>query len=216
MKALTARFRQAGMLAGAGGGPMRLPPPVLERGSQSPADFGGVRSRLPAPSNKPGAGSISPSNGPRFGSAPHGVFPRPPPSHRTSPQEPLRPPFTEEVRLGGPLRQPGERPQVRAMPKPQGCAGARPPQAFHTPPPRMKRSTSDEVAPLLRPLPAVGPRPSKPRRPPFVNLEQFRRSPGTPTASARLSGRTSEGKLPSHSVRQYRCCTDTCMHGGIV
>ncbi|XP_063057102.1 FYN-binding protein 1 isoform X2 [Engraulis encrasicolus] len=226
VKALTARFRQPGMMPGGGGGPgglggggrggggpVRLPSPMLDRGAQSPADFGSVRPRFPPHSNKPafgghGGGLVSPpSNGPRFGSAPHGVFPRPPPSHRPTPtgtQEAFRPPFTEDNQPGrgagpGPGSPFRPLPGDRGMPKPHSPAGGlrSPPQvAVNTPPlSRMKRSTSsNEVVPLLRPLPTVGPRPNKPKRPPYVNLEHFRKNPGIPpTPTARLSGRMSEG-----------------------
>ncbi|XP_062412823.1 FYN-binding protein 1 isoform X3 [Sardina pilchardus] len=192
VRALTARFRQTGMHAtGGGGGSPRLPPPLLERGARSPVDpgaNGSVRPRFPVPLNKPTPGPISPSNGPRFGQAPRGVFPRPPPSHRPNHQEPFRPPIAE-VDKPGSFRNPTEK-LVRPMPKPQDSPGGRSPQTIHTTPLLSQRSMSAEVAPLLRPLPAVGSRPKKPKRPPFVNLEQFRRNPGTPKATARVSGRS--------------------------
>lgn len=190
VKALAARLRQAGMMAAAGGGAQRLPPPVFERGHHSPVDSGpngGVRPRL----NKPNTGPVSPANGLRSSPGPHGVFPRPPPSHRPN-QEPVRPPIPEADKPG-PFRNPGEK-LVRPMPKPQGPLGARAPQAIQTAPMRSQRSLTGEVEPLLRPLPPVGPRPNKPKRPPFVNLEPFRRNPGTPKPIARLSARISEGK----------------------
>lgn len=178
-------------MAAGGGGPQRLPPPIFERGHHSPVDSGlngGVRPRL----NKPNTGPVSPANGPRLGPGPHGVFPRPPPSHRPNHQEPVRPP-TAEADKPGSFRNPGEK-LVRPMPKPQVTPGARGPQAIHTPPMRSQRSLTGDVEPLLKPLPPVGPRPNKPNRPPFVNLEPFRRNPGTPKLTASLSGRISEGK----------------------
>ncbi|XP_042560077.1 FYN-binding protein 1 isoform X2 [Clupea harengus] len=201
VKSLTARFRQAGMMAGGGAGLSKLPPPILERGVHSPVDSGvngGVRSRLSAGLNKPATGLISPSNVSKFGSSPRGVFPRPPPSYRPNPQEPVRPPFTEPDKPG-PFRSPGEK-LVRPMPKPQISPGGRGAQTFQTPPLPKQRSMSGEVPPLLRPLPAMGPRPNKPKRPPFVNLEPFWRNLGTPKPSALLSGRASEdGNSPTAS-----------------
>lgn len=182
-------------MAGGGAGLSKLPPPILERGVHSPVDSGvngGVRSRLSAGLNKPATGLISPSNVSKFGSSPRGVFPRPPPSYRPNPQEPVRPPFTEPDKPG-PFRSPGEK-LVRPMPKPQISPGGRGAQTFQTPPLPKQRSMSGEVPPLLRPLPAMGPRPNKPKRPPFVNLEPFWRNLGTPKPSALLSGRASEGK----------------------
>ncbi|XP_041913258.1 FYN-binding protein 1 isoform X1 [Alosa sapidissima] len=192
VKALMARFRQTGMMAtGGGGGSPRLPPPILERGVHSPVDpgaNGSVRPRFSVPLNKPNPGPISPSNGPRFGQAPRGVFPRPPPSHRPNHQEPVRTPIAEADKPGS-FRNSTEK-LVRPMPKPHGFPGGRGPQTIHTPPLLSQRSMSTEVPPLLRPLPTVGSRPKKPKRPPFVNLEQFRRNSGTPKPTARLSGRT--------------------------
>ncbi|XP_020511908.1 FYN-binding protein 1 [Labrus bergylta] len=72
-------------------------------------------------------------------------------------------------------RPPAAKPGPVPAPAPQATAPA------HTsiPPPRQqppRQRSTGEVTPLRRPLPPEGPLPLKPRRPPNVNLEPFRRS----------------------------------------
>ncbi|XP_036443159.1 FYN-binding protein 1 isoform X1 [Colossoma macropomum] len=68
----------------------------------------------------------------------------------------------------------------------------RKPQSFPRPSLPSQKSLS-EVAPLRKPLPAVGQRPSKPRRPPVVNLDHLRKKALSFQPPRRQETKTSEG-----------------------
>ncbi len=104
-----------------------------------------------------------------FHSGPPGVFPRPPPSHRLGAQEsPKMPP--KEVHVPSRIKLTGELLQRKIL---QQHSDMKVASAFKPPLPS-QRSVS-EVVPLRKPLPNVGLRPSKPRRPPSVNLDHLRK-----------------------------------------
>ncbi|XP_043107241.1 FYN-binding protein 1 isoform X1 [Puntigrus tetrazona] len=104
-----------------------------------------------------------------FQSGPQGVFPRPPPSHRLGAQESPKTPPTE-VNVPSRVKLTGELLQRKIL---QQHSDMKASPAFKPPLPS-QRSVS-EVVPLRKPLPTVGPRPTKPRRPPLVNLDHFRK-----------------------------------------
>lgn len=120
----------------------------------------------------------------------HAAFPRPPPNPGVRPS--IQPADTTKVKQTGEMlqnkmiwnqRHPGIKPALAPAPAP---AQAHSPAHSSTPPllrqqPR-QRSTG-EVTPLRKHLPPEGPLPLKPKRPPNVNLEpfkKFRRGPALP------------------------------------
>ncbi|KAJ8278676.1 hypothetical protein COCON_G00057420 [Conger conger] len=195
VKALRARFHdQASMAAvGGGGGPPRSLLPGVGRAG-SPMAFnlpvnGAVRPKMSPVSPKPLPGVRLPSDlrfpGPPLADPrgpasvrnqpPLGVFPRPPPSHRAGSQEfKMAAPVAERpgnVKATGELLQNMMLKQVPVQDRP----------GPKQPPPstlglRSQRSMT-EVPPLRRTLPPEGPRPIKPKRPPVVNLDGFRKAP---------------------------------------
>lgn len=104
-----------------------------------------------------------------FHSGPQGVFPRPPPAHRLGAQESPKMAPTE-VNVPSRVKLTGELLQSKIL-KQQSDMKA---SSTFKPPLPGQRSIS-EVVPLRKPLPNVGPRPSKPKRPPSVNLDHFRK-----------------------------------------
>ncbi|XP_028818331.1 FYN-binding protein 1 [Denticeps clupeoides] len=166
VKTLMARFHAQGVL-GVGGSP-RPQLPMFERAGpaairpRSPAS-----GPVPAPRPFPGANSDLP----RFALPPRGVFPRPPPGKRLAPQETPRPPPPDvakpvKTKLCGDLRPT----KVIKLP---GTPTSKSPCPLPSLLPSQKVQAA-EVVPLMRPLPQVGQRPAKPKRPPAVNLEHFR------------------------------------------
>ncbi|XP_056088826.1 FYN-binding protein 1 [Rhinichthys klamathensis goyatoka] len=125
-----------------------------------------------------------------FLSGPQGVFPRPPPARRAGAQESPTPGPAEvpsRVRLTGELLQ-------SKILKQQSDMTFRPPLPAH-------RSVS-EVVPLRKPLPSVGPRPAKPKRPPSVNLDHLHKKapvvlPKRPIESQCLKGPARPPNKPS-------------------
>ncbi|KAJ8277436.1 hypothetical protein GJAV_G00075130 [Gymnothorax javanicus] len=196
-KALRARFHaevKMATLGGAGAGAPRVLQPGVGRAGTpmafnspvngvirpkvspaGPKPLPGIRSspemhRLPKPPMGDPGGLATARKVP-----PVGVFPRPPPSHRAGHQDnkmtipvtdrPGRVKATGELLQNMMLKQIGL--QDGFVPKPA------PPV---TTPLRSQRSMT-EVPPLRRNLPPEGPRPLKPKRPPYVNLDSFRRAP---------------------------------------
>ncbi|XP_060797585.1 FYN-binding protein 1 [Neoarius graeffei] len=130
------------------------------------SDNGLVRSKLPPAAPKPVL-PLNPSSEPkRFSQSPQGLFPRPPPSHRVGPKEDPQPPVNDtenarKVKLTGEFLQNQMRQHLEKKP-----------QSFPRPLLPSQRSMS-EVAPLRKPLPNVGQRPAKPKRPPALRLDHF-------------------------------------------
>ncbi|XP_036378540.1 FYN-binding protein 1 isoform X1 [Megalops cyprinoides] len=125
-----------------------------------------------------------------------GVFPRPPPSHRTGPQGPrLAAPDTERpgrVKTTGELLQSK---MLKQLPTQEGPI-TKPSSPLITSL-RSQRSMT-EVAPLRRNLPPEGPRPLKPKRPPYVNLDHFKKAAPVPPQLGRPAlGKTHGGSSSS-------------------
>ncbi|KAK9966233.1 hypothetical protein ABG768_003356 [Culter alburnus] len=131
-----------------------------------------------------------------FHSGPQGVFPRPPPAHRLGAQESPKTPPTE-VNVPSRVKLTGELLQSKILKQQSDMKVS---SAFKPPLPS-QRSVS-EVVPLRKPLPNVGPRPSKPKRPPYVNLDHLRKKapvvlPKRPIESQCLKGPARPPKLTS-------------------
>ncbi|TSM94631.1 Peroxisomal membrane protein 11C [Bagarius yarrelli] len=163
-QALRAKFyAQAERAASAGGGSSR---PYSAGHLPETSDNGLVRSKVPPAAPKP-VFPVNPSNEPRrFAQNPQGVFPKPPPSQRLVVKAEPIPPIndsenTRRVKLTGELLQ--NKMLQHLEKKPQASPRLLLPS---------QRSFSD-VAPLRKPLPNVGQRPTKPKRPPSVNLDRF-------------------------------------------
>lgn len=123
-----------------------------------------------------------------FHSGPQGVFPRPPPSHRLGGQEsPKTPP--KEVHVPSKIKLTGELLQRKIL---QQHSDMKVVSAFKPPLPS-QRSVS-EVVPLRKPLPNVGSRPSKPRRPPYVNLDNFRKKAPVALPKRNVDLQSSKGR----------------------
>ncbi|KAK3533861.1 hypothetical protein QTP70_032978 [Hemibagrus guttatus] len=157
-KALRAKFHaQADKAASSGGAYFR---PLIAESS----DNGLVRNKIPPATPKP-VFPVNPSTEPkRFGQIPQGVFPKPPPSHRK--EDPVPPADdsenTRRVKMTGELLQ--NKMLQHLEKKPQASPRSVLPS---------QKSFSD-VVPLRKPLPNVGQRPVKPKRPPSVSLDRFR------------------------------------------
>lgn len=132
------------------------------------SDNGLVRSKLPPAAPKP----VFPVNPSTELKRPQGVFPKPPPSHRVGAKPPEakedpKPPVNDSenirrVKLTGELLQ--NKMLQHLEKKPQSLPRLQLPS---------QKSVS-EVAPLRKPIPNVGLRPTKPKRPPSVSLDRFR------------------------------------------
>ncbi|XP_052466214.1 FYN-binding protein 1 isoform X2 [Carassius gibelio] len=167
VKALRARFHVPVEMPTSGGGSsvkphtVGAPPESLTNGA--------LRNKISAVPPRPVFPLNAQSEPEMFPSGPHGVFPRPPPSHRLGAQgSPKMPP--PEVNVPSKVKQTGELLQRKML---QQHADLKVSSAFKPPLPS-QRSVS-EVVPLRKPLPNIGPRPSKPKRPPSVNLDHFRK-----------------------------------------
>ncbi|XP_077058794.1 uncharacterized protein LOC143711297 isoform X1 [Siphateles boraxobius] len=131
-----------------------------------------------------------------FHSGPQGVFPRPPPAYRLGAQETPKMAPTE-VNVPSRVKLTGELLQSKIL-KQQSDMKA---SSTFKPPLPSQRSIS-EVVPLRKPLPNVGPRPSKPKRPPSVNLDHLRKKapvvlPKRPIESQCLKGPARPPNKPS-------------------
>ncbi|XP_050979255.1 FYN-binding protein 1 isoform X2 [Labeo rohita] len=159
VKALRAKFHAQLEMAASGGG-TGVRPHAVGALPESLTN-GALRNKTSAVPPRPVLPVSAHNEAEMFPSGPQGVFPRPPPSHRLGAQES---PPSNRIKLTGELLQ-------RKILQQHGDMKA--PSTLKPPLPS-QRSVS-EVAPLRKPLPNVGPRPSKPRRPPHVNLEHLRR-----------------------------------------
>ncbi|XP_052424322.1 FYN-binding protein 1 isoform X1 [Carassius gibelio] len=168
VKALRARFHAQLAMAASGGGSAGKPHTV---GALSESlTNGALRNKTSAVPPRPVFPLNAHSEPEMFHSGPQGVFPRPPPSLRLGAQDSPKTPPTEasvpsRVKLTGELlqrkilQQPGDSKATSAPPKP----------------PLPSQRSMPDVTPLRKPLPNVGPRPSKPKRPPSVNLDHLRK-----------------------------------------
>ncbi|XP_039512255.1 FYN-binding protein 1 isoform X1 [Pimephales promelas] len=182
VKALRAKFHAQLEASGSGGGVSGVRP-------HEPLTNGVLRNKPSAVPPRAIVPLNSSSEPKMLHSGPQGVFPRPPPAHRSGAQDGPRPGPVEgsspsRVRLTGELLQSKILRQQSDM---KVCS----PSAVRPPLPG-QRSVS-EVVPLRKPLPHVGPRPAKPKRPPSVNLEHFRKKaplvlPKRPTEPQCLKG----------------------------
>ncbi|XP_066504514.1 FYN-binding protein 1 isoform X2 [Hoplias malabaricus] len=185
VRALRARFTSQQEIVTSGGGAspnLR----ALSQTSESSAN-GAVRNKQSPVSPRPVLPVTPTVDHKRFGQPLHGVFPRPPPSHRVVANEELKAPLTEPDTPGR-VKLTGELLQNRMMKH----IDERKIQSFPRPPLPSQRSMS-EVAPLRKPLPPVGQRPSKPRRPPVVNLDHLRKKLPPFQTPRRQDTKTSEG-----------------------
>lgn len=183
-KALRAKFHAQADRASSGGAYSRphLPGHLLET-----ADNGTVRSKLSPAAPKPVLPVNLSTEPKRFSQSPQGVFPKPPPSHRMGPKEDPKPPVndsenTRRVKLTGELLQ---NKMLQHLEKK--------PQSFPRPLLPSQKSVT-EVVPLRKPLPNVGQRPAKPKRPPAVNLDRFRVKGPVPLPTVQQDTKTPEGE----------------------
>lgn len=103
----------------------------------------------------------------RFNQSPQGVFPKPPPSQRVGSKEDLKP-LVKDSDNARRVKVTGERLQNIMVQNQEK-------QTQSLPRPLLPSQKSvSEVVPLRKPLPNVGQRPTKPKRPPFVSLDRFR------------------------------------------
>ncbi|XP_030583465.1 FYN-binding protein 1 [Archocentrus centrarchus] len=129
-----------------------------------------------------------------------GSFPRPPPYAGL--RAPIQPADPTKVKQTGEMLQSmmlrHQRPPVPQVPRPGAGSPAPVPSPVSTPLPlrqQPRQRSAGEVTPLRRPLPPEGPMPVKPKRPPSVNLEPFRKHKkppppqrkSDPSANRRLS-----------------------------
>ncbi|KAI1891834.1 hypothetical protein AGOR_G00147820 [Albula goreensis] len=216
VKALKARFHaQAEMAALGGGGPIR---PLLPGGGRagppmvfnSPAN-GAIRPKASpiGPKPQPGLHSspdlhkfarppVADNEAPaslRTPPPPVGVFPRPPPSYRTGSREAVvAQPVTERP---GKVKATGELLQTMMLKQhsSQDLTVSKQTSPVIAPL-RMQRSMV-EVPPLRRNLPQEGPRPLKPKRPPYVNLDSYRKASSVSQPGRPLLGKPHGGSSPS-------------------
>lgn len=192
VKALRARFHAQLEMAGSGGGIALKPHPI---GAMPESLTNGVlRNKISAVPPRPNLPVNSFSEAKMFQSGPQGVFPRPPPSHRFGAQEsstelPAEVSVPSRVKLTGEILQNKILKQQNDM------------KLTFKPPLPHQRSIS-EVVPLRKPMPNVGQRPSKPKRPPSVNLDQFRKKtpivlPKRPVESHIIKGPARPPNKPS-------------------
>ncbi|XP_051957771.1 FYN-binding protein 1 isoform X1 [Xyrauchen texanus] len=167
VKALRAKFHANLEMVGPGGG---APIKPHTAGVLPESLTNGVRRNKPlAVSPRSILPLNSSSESKMFGLGPHEVFPRPPP-HRVGAQETPRTP-TSEVNVTNKVKLAGELLQNKVVLKQHSEMKLSP---TFKPPLPSQRSVS-EVAPLRKPLPNVGLRPTKPKRPPYVNLDHYRK-----------------------------------------
>ncbi|XP_035271967.1 FYN-binding protein 1 isoform X2 [Anguilla anguilla] len=216
VKALRARFHaKAEMAAVGGGGPPRTLLPGVGRAG-TPMAFnsnvnGAVRPKASPTGPKPLPGVRSPSDLYRFprpptadpggpttvrNLSPLGVFPRPPPSHHIGSQEQrTASPGTEKP---GRVKATGELLQNKMLRQLPGSDGTVPKPASPVITLLRSQRSMTEVPPLRRNLPPEGPRPLKPKRPPYVNLDNFRKAPAfTPMPRLPTPGKIHGGSSPS-------------------
>ncbi|KAJ8408343.1 hypothetical protein AAFF_G00257570 [Aldrovandia affinis] len=211
VKALRDRFHaQTGMAAvgGGGGSPRPLLPGAGRAGPPPPMGFnssvnGAARARASPTGPKPLPGLRSfpdphrypkpPPPAPEAPASlrplpPSGVFPRPPPSHRGDYRE-ISGALPGGVRATGEMLQSIMLKQDGPVPKQVSPAAALM---------RSQRSMT-EVPPLRRNLPPEGPRPVKPKRPPYVNLDSLKRphAPFVPLPGRPMLGGPHGGSSPS-------------------
>ncbi|KAM9461856.1 FYN-binding protein 1 [Clarias gariepinus] len=163
VKALRARFHaQADKATPSGGAYTR---PHVAGQLPEASDNGLPRSKLPPATIKPMLPVNLVNEPKRVVQTPQGVFPKPPPSHRVGAKEDPKPSVSDSentrVKLTGELLQNKMMQHLEKKPQP-------------SPRPLLPSQKSiSEVAPLRKPLPSVGQRPTKPKRPPSVSLERF-------------------------------------------
>ncbi|XP_017567566.1 FYN-binding protein 1 isoform X3 [Pygocentrus nattereri] len=185
VRALRAKFNAQKETASSGGG---ASPRHSAVGHTSESSANGVIRNKSSPVIPRPVLPVNSANEPkRFGQAPHGVFPKPPPSHRMGAKEEPKMPLTEPE-IPGRVKLTGELLQNKMMKH----VDDRKLQSFPRPSLPSQRSMS-EVPPLRKPLPAVGQRPSKPRRPPAVNLDHLRKKAPSFQLTRRQETKTSEG-----------------------
>ncbi|XP_062868867.1 FYN-binding protein 1 isoform X2 [Trichomycterus rosablanca] len=182
VKALRAKFHAQAEETPSTPGALSRPRPAGHLTEAS--DNGVVRSKL---------SPITPRPEPKkLNQIPHGVFPRPPPSQRVGAKEDLKPPVTDtentgKIKLTGELLQNRMLQHIEKKPHPF-------PKSLLP----SQRSLS-EVAPLRKPIPIVGTRPTKSKRPPSVCLDRFYvKGPAPP-----IPGRQ-ENKIHAGPVRPPR------------
>ncbi|XP_067288083.1 FYN-binding protein 1 [Pseudorasbora parva] len=186
VKALRAKFHAQLAMAGSGGVSAIKPHTV---GALPESLTNGVlRNKTSAVPPRPVAPLNSVSEPKMFHSSPQGVFPRPPPAHRFGAQESPKMAPTE-VNVPSRVKMTGELLQSKILKQQSDMKVS----AFKPPLPSQK--SMSEVVPLRKPLPNVGPRPSKPKRPPSVNLDHFKKK-----APAVLP-RTIESQCPKGPAR---------------
>ncbi|XP_056590928.1 FYN-binding protein 1 isoform X2 [Triplophysa dalaica] len=166
-KALRAKFHTQ-LEKGACGGVVPIRPHAIGASRESLTKEA-LRNKPSAAPPRPILPLHSSSEPKMFGSGPQGVFPRPLPVHRLGGQEsPKVPP--KEVGGANRVKLTGELLQSKLL-KQHSETKLPPPVRPLLP----SQKSVTEVVPLRRPLPTVGPRPSKPKRPPTVNLDHLRR-----------------------------------------
>ncbi|KAF4083328.1 hypothetical protein AMELA_G00140010 [Ameiurus melas] len=164
-KALRAKFHSQSERATSSGGAYARP--HMAGHLKETSDNGLVRSKLPPSAPKP-VFLVNPSTELK---RPQGVFPKPPPSHRVGAKPPEvkedpKPPVNDSENIRR-VKVTGELLQNKML------------QHFEKKPPSLPRlqlpsqKSLSEVAPLRKPIPNVGQRPTKPKRPPSVCLDRF-------------------------------------------
>lgn len=118
--------------------------------------------------------------------SPHGVFPRPPPTHRVPAKEDPKQ-ITSDSDNVNRVKVTGELLQNKMLQH----LSERKFQTTHRSPLPSQRSMTD-VVPLRKPLPAVGARPAKPKRPPSVCLDRYRPKASAPPPPGRMEIRKQE------------------------
>lgn len=197
VKAIRARFHVPVEMPTSGGG-SSVKPHTVGAVPESLTN-GALRNKISAVPPRPVFPLNAQSEPEMFPSGPHGVFPRPPPSHRLGAQgSPKMPP--PEVNVPSKVKQTGELLQRKML---QQHADLKVSSAFKPPLPS-QRSVS-EVVPLRKPLPNVGPRPSKPKRPPSVNLDHFRKKAPVVLPKKTIELQSSKGRSRTLSVLHCRC-----------
>lgn len=157
------------------------------------SENGLVRNKLSPATPKPVLPS-NPSTEPwRFCQSPQGVFPKPPPSHRVGAKEDSKAPVNDSENAGR-VKLTGELLQNKML------------QHLEKRPQSLPRSvlpsqkSLSEVVPLRKPLPNVGQRPTKPKRPPSVSLDRYRLKSPVHQPTVHLDTKTPEGKYISLPV----------------
>ncbi|XP_022048227.2 FYN-binding protein 1 [Acanthochromis polyacanthus] len=169
-----------------------------DSGSPKSPRPGNVRLTLPgiAPTVPPPLAGLGPARPPRaeplaapIPSRP-ASFPRPPPSSVV--RAPIQPDFSNVKQKGEMLQNMmlrHQKPPATNPPPAQAPAQAPAPAPAPTCSPlplqqKPRQKSSGDVTPLRRPLPPEGPLPLKPKRPPYVNLELFKRTRQGPALPA--------------------------------